>query len=350
MNLFILRNYLSERLSIVVICSWLYAGFVSFWFVANTILGDSFWVVAFLNNLAVYLFLPLPVMFAAGLFIKTGFYWNSLLAPCLIFLMIFGVLFLPSSKAPQCPGQTPLTVVTFNRYGFSGNLTLEELQKLGLPDILVLQESLEHQQSQTIQALQNELPYFIYQSGTGLALFSRYPVEALPSDDLQDPDWFVLKALVDTPSGKVTVYDVHMTTTRILGYLSTPGFIPEIIHYTAAARRELTERLMDDMALIDTPIILMGDFNSTQMSDPATMLRGQMTDAFLAAGWGLGHTFPSKRLVVGPLRLLSRMVRIDMIFVSSEFEVMGAWVGGFFGESDHLPVVAQLAWHVCGTP
>jgi endonuclease/exonuclease/phosphatase family metal-dependent hydrolase len=330
--------------------AWVYAAGIAIWFVLFAFLGDSLWWLSLMHIFAPYYFLPLPLFLLGGIFLRKMGYWAGLFLPLLIFLFLFGDLFLPDRKTPLCPGQPPLTVVTFNRYGFSGELTLDAMRRTGLPDILVLQESLPHQQTDTVQSLQSELPHYLVTGNMGLALFSRYPVQDLPSNHLQDPDWFVLKARVFTPSGEVTVYNVHMTTTRILGYLSEPGFIPEIVHYTADARREMTRRLMTDMALEQTPIILMGDFNSTPLNDPARLLDNRMTDAFEEAGWGFGHTFPSTRLAIGPLRSFSRMVRIDMIFVSSEFEVTGAWVGAFFGESDHLPVAAQLAWNVCESP
>ncbi len=339
-----------KRRILFSIIGWAYSAFLILWYSLFLIWGDSFWWLALLNIFVPYFFLPLPFLLGLGLLVRRLGYWQSLILPLLLFIALFGNLFLPSHKSPGCPGQPSLTVVTFNRYGFSGELTLDALQKTGLPDILVLQESLPHQQEQTIQSLREELPYHLFTGGTGLAMFSRYPVVVYPSEHLQDPRWFVLKAEVDTPSGPVVVYNVHMTTTRILGNLSDPGFIPEIIHYTAEARREMTQLLIADIAELAVPAILLGDFNSTPLNDPAMILRRTMMDAFRAAGWGFGHTFPSTQLSIGPLRSLSRMVRIDMIFVSPEFEVMGAWVGEFFGESDHLPVAAQLAWNVCETP
>jgi endonuclease/exonuclease/phosphatase family metal-dependent hydrolase len=164
---------------------------------------------------------------------------------------------------------------------------------------------------------------------------------------LQDSRWYVMKSVVETPAGSVVVYNVHMTTTRILSYLSDPGFIPEIITYTSQARREMARVLAEDVAEEEGPVVLLGDFNSTPLNDPAFIIGQVLTDAYASAGWGFGHTFPSIGLSIGPLHSLSRMVRIDMIFVSSEFDPVLAGVGDFFGQSDHLPVVSQLAWDVC---
>jgi endonuclease/exonuclease/phosphatase (EEP) superfamily protein YafD len=344
------RTAFQKRRLFPRIIGWTYSVFLVVWYFLFLIWGDGFWWLAFLNIFAPYFFVPLPFLAALGFWVKRSGYWLSLVLPLLLFIALYGRQFLPAHKSPGCPGQPSLTVVTFNRYGFSGDLTLDALQKTGLPDVLVLQESLPHQQNQTIQSLRDELPYHLFTGETGLALFSRYPVVEMPSEYLQDPRWFVLKAQVSTPSGPVVIYNVHMTTTRILGYLSDPGFIPEIIHYTAFARREMTQLLAADIAEASVPAILLGDFNSTPLNDPAMILGRTMTDAFQSAGWGFGHTFPSTQLSIGPLQSFSRMVRIDMIFVSQEFEVMGAWVGEFFGESDHLPVAAQLAWNVCENP
>jgi vancomycin resistance protein VanJ len=337
-----------RKFNLWVAAGWFYAGAIFIWYVLYLIFGDSNWIFALMNTFVPYYFLPLPVMIPLAFFIRRVAFWQSMIPPLVVFIALFGHLFLPEIKNPNCPGQPPLTVATFNRYGYSDILTLEAFKRTGLPDILALQETLPHQFNETIVSLGDELPYHLLsQDSTGLAIFSRYPISRLPSQDLQDSRWFVMKSAVETPAGRVVVYNVHMTTTRVLSYLSDPGFIPEIITYTSQARREMAQRLVEDIAAEERPVVLLGDFNSTPLNAPAYIIGQVLTDAYVSAGWGFGHTFPSIELSVGPLRSLSQMVRIDMIFVSSEFEPVLARVGEFFGQSDHLPVVSQLAWHVC---
>jgi endonuclease/exonuclease/phosphatase (EEP) superfamily protein YafD len=94
------------------------------------------------------------------------------------------------------------------------------------------------------------------------------------------------------------------------------------------------------MATNSGPGILMGDFNLTDQNDNYTLLSDAgLTDAFRAAGWGFGFTWPS-RSRIGLLRLL---VRIDYIWHSAHFRTIHAWVGPDAG-SDHLPVLARLTW------
>ncbi|MDQ3248737.1 MAG: endonuclease/exonuclease/phosphatase family protein, partial [Chloroflexota bacterium] len=90
------------------------------------------------------------------------------------------------------------------------------------------------------------------------------------------------------------------------------------------------------------PVIVVGDFNSTDQSDVYQTLTTALTDAHRAAGWGFGHTFPAYAGWWRNLPILTRLVRIDMIFSSAHFRTVHSRVSAMHGESDHLPVVATL--------
>jgi vancomycin resistance protein VanJ len=75
----------------------------------------------------------------------------------------------------------------------------------------------------------------------------------------------------------------------------------------------------------------MGDFNTPPRTSLYRELTAQYKDAFEAAGYGFGWTYPSVR----PL------VRIDHILMNHRVEPRGCWVPKTSG-SDHRPVVADL--------
>ncbi len=95
--------------------------------------------------------------------------------------------------------------------------------------------------------------------------------------------------------------------------------------------RELT----DHIASIDGPVVLGADLNEGPDRPAARWISGRLFDAFEAAGEGTGETFPAT--------LPSS--RIDYLFVSEHFRVLGAWVAsGPAAEeaSDHRPLIAEL--------
>jgi endonuclease/exonuclease/phosphatase (EEP) superfamily protein YafD len=70
-------------------------------------------------------------------------------------------------------------------------------------------------------------------------------------------------------------------------------------------------------------------------------------DAYREAGAGFGHTFPAPRdgqrsgLPLG----LRFTVRLDYVYHSTHFRAIAARVAEWDGGSDHLAVVATLAWN-----
>jgi endonuclease/exonuclease/phosphatase (EEP) superfamily protein YafD len=93
------------------------------------------------------------------------------------------------------------------------------------------------------------------------------------------------------------------------------------------------------------PVIVLGDFNSADQSDVHTVLTQHLADAHERAGWGFGHTFPAEPRFVYRLLAPARLTRIDMIFYSDkDFVALRSYVSAQHAGSDHLPVVATLAW------
>jgi endonuclease/exonuclease/phosphatase family metal-dependent hydrolase len=95
------------------------------------------------------------------------------------------------------------------------------------------------------------------------------------------------------------------------------------------------------MALGGEKTILLGDFNFTdQNQDYRVLTQAGLADAHRSGGWGLGLTYPKKGWS-GGVRL--PLVRIDFVFLTGDICAQRAWVGED-GGSDHLPVLADVAW------
>jgi endonuclease/exonuclease/phosphatase family metal-dependent hydrolase len=79
------------------------------------------------------------------------------------------------------------------------------------------------------------------------------------------------------------------------------------------------------------PVIVCGDFNDTPVSYSYQKLKGELTDAFVSSGKGIGRTY------IGKLPSF----RIDYVFHSDKFESYNFKTYDF-RMSDHLPVSCEL--------
>jgi endonuclease/exonuclease/phosphatase (EEP) superfamily protein YafD len=93
--------------------------------------------------------------------------------------------------------------------------------------------------------------------------------------------------------------------------------------------------LLDRIKQIDRPLLVVGDFNTSDRDRYYRLLSRSLTNAFQTIGWGLGMTFPIKPPVKIPL------VRIDHIFFSKQWQARAAWTHPGVG-SDHQYLVANL--------
>jgi endonuclease/exonuclease/phosphatase (EEP) superfamily protein YafD len=104
------------------------------------------------------------------------------------------------------------------------------------------------------------------------------------------------------------------------------------------------DQLIEDLARRPGPVIVAGDFNTTGQSDAYLRLTRHLLDAHRQAGRGFGHTFPAYQGRFYWIPILPRLVRIDMILHSAEWTAVESRVLREHGQSDHLPVLARLAW------
>jgi endonuclease/exonuclease/phosphatase family metal-dependent hydrolase len=79
------------------------------------------------------------------------------------------------------------------------------------------------------------------------------------------------------------------------------------------------------------PVVICGDFNDIPNSYTYSTIKGDMQDAFLEKGAGIGRTY----------RNLAPTLRIDYIFVDKKFKVQQV-KRVLEPYSDHYPVVADV--------
>ena len=127
-------------------------------------------------------------------------------------------------------------------------------------------------------------------------------------------------------------------------YMEVNSSVADGIADSLVARERQVSQLVADMARREGPVIAAGDFNMTDQSAAYALLTSHLTDAHRQVGRGFGHSFPAYAGSFQGIPILPRTVRVDMIFYSAGFVALDCWVGREYGESDHLPVSASLAW------
>jgi vancomycin resistance protein VanJ len=157
-------------------------------------------------------------------------------------------------------------------------------------DVLALEEVTPQARDAVEAALAQTYPYHVLVSTVGL--WSRYPIGDHSGVDT-DLGWTrALRAVVDTPSGSVTVYAAHLGSVR-------PG-------YTATRDRSV-RALADAVAADPAPrLVVTGDLNTATTDRVMTPLTDLVHDAQADAGRGPGATWPAVLPLIRPDQVLYR--------------------------------------------
>lgn len=190
------------------------------------------------------------------------------------------------------------------------------------PDVLALAE-VTPVWWERVQPLAREYPYaesLPKQGGSGLALFSRFPLEGAEGFDVDDSTHPLMRARVLTPRSSLTLLLMH------------PPAPPRARKF--AYRVGQFNRAAEIMKSESGPRALLGDLNATPWSPyfQDLLLRSGLRDA--RAGAGLLPTWPAQ------LPFFLR-IPIDHCLVGGEVRVYSARTGPRTG-SDHLPLVVEL--------
>lgn len=255
----------------------------------------------------------------------------SLLAPIAVAMALSGCL----HRGPTVEALSPsLRVMTFNIQSASHGLeAVAGLINDAQPDVVALQEVDRFTQRSggvdQVEALARRTGlvhshFFrttsLHGGDYGLAVLSRYPLSALefrglPTNGAEPRG--VGRAVVESPSGAVSVYVTHLSNLPFRGRL----------------REQQVRALLGFMAEGgERPSLLCGDFNDDSRSPALQRVRQVMDDAFHRAGRGKETTYP--------MGLLPES-RLDYVFTTAGLRASDAWVVRQVA-SDHFPVVVDL--------
>ena len=291
--------------------------------------GDNLFTVRLTNYVMPWLLLGLIPGLIIALVARRQWLAISFAVPTLLITLNYAPLFLPRGSVALA-GNEPFKVMSFNIWSRNENITdLSALIAAEQPDILLLQELKPYQAHQLTKALANlyqatELN-FAYEPDIEQGVISRYPLTPLGAYPNKGR---AQKVLAETPNGAITIWNIHPSSRR--GWL---------LRY-----QQISALLTEDILPSGGPVILGGDFNTTEQTQAYRLVDQHLDNAHWEAGWGFGFSFPSpERRFRGDLSFPS-LVRIDHIFYSDHlFAHQAGTLAGSAG-SDHLPIVATLSW------
>ncbi len=259
----------------------------------------------------------------------------ALLPVVLVCLSIYGGQFIPS-RALDGDGEESLRVMTYNTLvRTSGHQALVDVILAADADVVALQE-LDPVAAQVLRAgLSDEYPYMALDDNTngyiGAGFLSRFPI--IESAYLID-SFGNQRVLIDVDGTPIVFYNMHASVPR--GWGANP-FNIDISNQTSDVN-VLLERVSQETERV----IVLGDFNLTDLTDNYQALADVLVDSYRQVGWGMGWTHAGP--LVGRAALMGvRFLRIDYIFTSPDgLRPLNAMVWHESGGSDHLPVVATI--------
>jgi vancomycin resistance protein VanJ len=329
-----------------VALSWAYFTILFGWLVLYLLVGDRFSYLGLVNNFAVYLFFPLPIIATIALITWRKELIGGTLLGIAVFLWFWGALFLPRLNVPKGGNpHPPLTVMTYNVLGSHGfsDPVLNVIRHENA-DVVFLQELTPGLALVMQTELADEYPYQILDARPavwGSGTLSRYPLretgETLPLEWVGDPQILEL----DFEGTPITLVNFHT-----FAYSYYP---PAAVDANLRHREALAQELADFAARTSGPLIVAGDANAASLSQTYRIIsRSGLKDAWHEAGFGLGGTFPgstvptSSRWKIGPWYVPQWLIRIDYVFVSPHWGIASARVAQFDGVSDHRGVITSL--------
>ncbi|HKP32282.1 MAG TPA: endonuclease/exonuclease/phosphatase family protein [Chitinophagaceae bacterium] len=361
-----------------------------FFIVFNVIFGVLFLLAcanSFLPPKTYWFIALLGLVFPVLLVLMIGFliFWTvmrSRWAFLSLFLLLFGWFHVrafyafnlkPSFKEEKKPGS--LRVITWNVHYLdqmyrpnqqkqSQREPITNFLKQQNADVICMQEFFESQKPQflaNIEFMKKEfgMPYHffvddyrqpknVYQVGP--VIFSKYPIVSTNRNEYSHSSLNAVESLInadiDVNGTIVRVYTTHLQSVvfRKKEYRNIER-IKNVEDSLLEASRSIVNKLKQaytfrggqarlvrqELNKCPYPLIVCGDFNDVPNSFTYFHIKGDLQDAFLQRGFGIGRTYAS----------LSPTLRIDYMFASRDFKVLQCKKVEL-PFSDHYPVIADL--------
>ncbi|MCU4176294.1 endonuclease/exonuclease/phosphatase family protein [Carboxylicivirga sp. N1Y90] len=356
--------------SIITLISLVASGFLMLSVLTAYVNPSRMWVLAFLG-------FGFPILW--GVNVLLVLLWASkrrwqLLIPLLAILLTWGHwnnTFQWKGKRLKESQQLemPLSVMSFNVrmwdiYNWTGEKNVQnkifEMIRKENPDVLCLQEfysstSKSRYSEHSILARLNQYKYkhIEYRAGKrgrrnfGLVTLSKYPIVEKGNLKFEHTSNFSIHTDIKVHGKRVRVFNNHLESIRFsskhLNFLDSLNFknederragIREITGKMRVAfehRADQAERIGRHISNSPFPAIVCGDFNDTPVSYVYREMRGELKDAFVESGSGMGGTYNGKLPAF----------RIDFIFHDQRFQAYD-FKKLDVNYSDHFPIVTII--------
>ncbi len=303
--------------------------------------GDRWWFATLMLFGPRWIYgLPLVLLVPLAAIRRRRLLW--LLAPSVVVLVVPIMGFcIPWSNLAPSDGPT-IRVVTWNvRNDCVDSENLATLIENVKPDIVALQECRED--------VQFDWPagWHVHRQGR-LVTGSRHPIDSIGFSQRhhtgsERPPVNALHCAVKTPIHCVAFVNVHLLTPRqgLSEVLDRQTVISPSRSGTVTDEIELRRRESEDVAKwvsgFAENAVIAGDFNMPSDSLIYRQSWPKYVNAFSVAGFGFGYT--KKTEILG----WQYQSRIDHVLAGPGWRPHRCWVGPDLG-SDHLPLIAELAW------
>ncbi len=265
--------------------------------------------------LPLLLFVPLTVIRVSPVAHATRRWLRIGLVVCAVIAVVrFVPAWIPAASPPVPAGSLALGVTTWNMEAetLDPAAAVAVLQDAGT-GIVGLEELARHSSARIAAdpALLRRFPYRVLSpsdGSVGVGLLSSYPFVGSPGIALDPP---LIHALLDLGNGhSLDVVVTHPQPAQ----LRTLGPLP--VDFDTSLRDAeigVIRSTIDPLVLGGEPLVLMGDFNTTEREQVYGELSSGVLDVQRAVGWGPGSTWrpdPVKWLPFG-------LLRIDMVFAAN---------------------------------
>ncbi len=317
-----------------------YGAGASLFLLVRWLIGETT-TIDIINRFVPLLLMPALVLLPLCLLLKRVRLALLMIPAVWTFGVYFAPLFLPNKLPPDA---SHLTVATYNLGARTGGIEAL-IATIGAvdADVIGLQEVSQQAAAQISEALVVQYPYMALhpheQVYNGTGLLSKRPILEDFSYPYEPGRLRLQRTQIDFDGLPLVVFNFHAQPT-------TESWRPPDV----MVRREQVWRLLDEAQKADGPTILLGDFNLNEQSIEYQRIAESFADAFYEAGWGMGFTNPMWADLEAPpispdiLRLIPPHRRIDFVFYDGAFQAVRADVWPEPGGSDHLPLLAELAY------
>lgn len=252
-----------------------------------------------------------------------------------LFFAFYGGQFIPSQPIASAD-EASLRVMTYNILFRDGDYQSSiDVILAADADIVAVQE-LDPTGAQILrEALSTEYPYVAMDGNPngfiGVGFLSRFPI--LESAYLLDT-FGNQRVVIDVAGTPVVFYNMHASVPR--------GWVNNALGFDVSQRTSDVNRLLERVSQETERVIVLGDFNMTDMSDNYQAVTSVLVDTYRQVGWGMGWTHAGPLVARRSLFNL-RILRIDYVFIKPEgLRPLDAMVWHDSGGSDHLPVLATI--------